>query len=348
MAEIWKIIPNFSNYEVSNMGNVRNKKKKNLLSLVNSDDGYVYVTMYQDKYYRRSVHTLVASAFIWNPHKKQTVNHVNGNRADNRVCNLEYATYSEQIKHRNILFGKKSQIKGSSIWKCDFTSGEKIERFESIQDALRSVGEANIKDTARITNHMEDAYGFKWIFDNDDMDDEQWKEIPASYINGNTGYNLSTMGRVKTPAGKILNGYTEKRGYKSYHIKDKLYMLNKLMSLVYFNTSTDSKIVLNHKDGNKSNYNINNLEVISQSENISHAYQNNLLEKKNKTPVYQLDSNGNVVKVHDSLTAAEKSTGINRGTFHQVINGRFNYFYRGFYWMKDQNDFNKNIVRSNI
>ena len=341
MEEQWINIPSFSSYEASNNGKIRNKKSKKELSLVEKGDGYIYVTMYQDKkYYNRSVHTLIAKSFIENPEKKPTVNHKNKNGLDNNLNNLEWATYSEQILHRN-KFDKENgiikTIKGKSIWKCNIENGDKIDRFDSITLALKSIVGETSKDISKITNNMNNAFGFSQKWDNEDIENEQWIDILSSNIDNNEDYKLSTKGRVKAPSGNILTSYKDKRGYHNIKIKDNLYQLNKLMALVFFNINTTNILVLNHKDGNKSNYDITNLEVISQSGNIIDAYNNNLIIKKNKIAVIQVDVFCNIIGEYESLTEAEAKTEINRGVIHHAIN--CNNTGRGYRWFNKIEDY---------
>lgn len=95
---LWKKIEGFENYSVSDSGEVRNdvsgKQKRQQL---NKRNGYYYVSLWKNNIeHKIPVHRLVAIAFISNPDDKPTVDHVDGNRTNNDVGNLRWATYSEQ------------------------------------------------------------------------------------------------------------------------------------------------------------------------------------------------------------------------------------------------------------
>ena len=95
--EIWKPIPGAEGYEVSSLGNVKKVNKTTYLSLGFWGDYYTVVL--GRKYGAHLVHRLVAQAFIPNPDDKPQVNHINGNKKDNRVENLEWVTASENAQH---------------------------------------------------------------------------------------------------------------------------------------------------------------------------------------------------------------------------------------------------------
>lgn len=98
-------------YEVSDMGRVRSLKRATTHGVVlipkQTKKGYLRVTLSKNNQKAtKTVHRLVAIAFIDNPENKAEVNHKNGVRTDNRVSNLEWVTRSENELHAYKVLGK--------------------------------------------------------------------------------------------------------------------------------------------------------------------------------------------------------------------------------------------------
>ena len=118
-GEEWRTLDflGFPYYSVSNLGRVSRMGK--VKSLVDAKSGYKKVNLYHlNKVKTFAVHRLVMLAFVENIDNKPTVNHIDGNRQNNRLDNLEYADHKEQSYHRDHIGpskGKSSiRISGSN------------------------------------------------------------------------------------------------------------------------------------------------------------------------------------------------------------------------------------------
>jgi len=109
--EIWKPVLGFEGlYEVSNLGRVKslartkqNHSKMQVVPekiLVISMTNYPSLSLWKDgKLTVKKVHRIVAESWICNPHSKPEVNHIDANRTNNKVENLEWVTRAENVKH---------------------------------------------------------------------------------------------------------------------------------------------------------------------------------------------------------------------------------------------------------
>lgn len=115
LNEIWKDIKGYDGlYQVSNFGNVRSKDRQvvnhksgstricegMLMTAWDSGNGYLVVRLNrQGKKKNHYIHRLVAAAFLENPDNKKCVNHIDFDRHNNNVSNLEWCTHKENVNH---------------------------------------------------------------------------------------------------------------------------------------------------------------------------------------------------------------------------------------------------------
>ncbi|HEM9258124.1 TPA: HNH endonuclease [Streptococcus agalactiae] len=175
MNEVWKDIPIVKGYyQVSNLGRVRSigrtvnakqrtRKTKGRILKQSLSSGYAIVTLSVNGL-RKSirVHRLVAEAFIPNPINKRTINHIDENKLNNRVDNLEWATDKENANHGN-------RTTKSSLGRCkpveQFTlEGEFINTFDSIKSASMKTGISSQRTTATAMGHQKQTHGYKWRY----------------------------------------------------------------------------------------------------------------------------------------------------------------------------------------
>lgn len=171
-VEIWKDIPDYPNYQVSNLGNVKSLNynhtgKEGLLKQGKQKNGYLSVFLYKDvKGKTFYVHKLVAMVFLENPYNYPCVNHKDENKENNCLNNLEWVSYQYNNTYNNI--HKKRGLKTGKTRKkpiLQYTlSGDFIKEFDSATTANieLKISQENICMCCK--GKIKSAYGFIWKY----------------------------------------------------------------------------------------------------------------------------------------------------------------------------------------
>lgn len=141
MDEEWRIIKDFPKYSVSNKGNVKNNKRGRIMKQYKDKDGYCILGLYNNEGIQKlmKAHRLVAIEFLSNPLNKPVVNHIDGNKSNNCVDNLEWNTYSENERHKHDVLGYKDTCE-TRYKKGSWSRGRKFtkEHRERISKSLKN------------------------------------------------------------------------------------------------------------------------------------------------------------------------------------------------------------------
>lgn len=140
--EIWKVIDDHPNYMISNQGRVLNIKRGRYLKTRVPKCGYHFVIL-NGKY--KTVHVMVAQAFIPNPDNKPEVNHIDENKDHNYQSNLEWMTSQENSEYSN-----------AKTFTLTSPSGERVEIFNLNKFAKENnlnVGNLHSVFTGRVKQH---------------------------------------------------------------------------------------------------------------------------------------------------------------------------------------------------
>lgn len=331
----WKpiIIDNIHTmYIVSNCGDVWSMYTNQRLTyhIIN---GYKTVALYINANMKMfKVHRLVAMAFIENSNSLPCVNHKDGNKLNNILSNLEWVTVSDNNRHAIDVLKIRKSVTSVDQYSSDGT--QKLAHFPSIKDAaeVTKVDQANIVGVCK--GRYKTAGGFVWKYV--DKKNDKIQRPVGLQLEQFTNYIITEDGKIYSlNNNKYMKSYINDSGYELVSLsqngkKKNCYIHILVASLFVLNMDPINKLWVNHIDNNPRNNNYINLEWVTRSENINHAYQQGGLNKRLKG-VIQYDLSYNEINRFQSATEASKILNVTRANINSVCKGERNHA-GGFKW----------------
>lgn len=290
-VEIWKpiIIDGINNYYmISSMGRV-SSTLRDIIVKPNYTSGYPNVRLTKIdggcKTYR--IHQLVAKTFLSEHYTddNDVINHKNGNKFDNRLENLELISQKDNVKHS---FTEGLIIPHTiSVSQYDL-EGNKLATFKSIREASLITGcsDRHISSVCKGNKSRNMTGGYIWRYE--EGNENQSMDGHGKQINGYDNYLVTEDGKIYSKRSKKwLKLKDTASGYLSVGLckdgKKQDVLVHRIVCSEYiYNDDPINKKYVNHKNKNKKDNRIENLEWVTQSENMVHA---------NKTKVYSEEKN---------------------------------------------------------
>jgi len=313
--EEWRKPPaelKLSNYMVSSKGRVKNLKKNEIIPFNQyaRRNGYLFIRFAIDtgdntyKAKTFGVHIIIIITFLGKGNPDQTVDHMNRIRDDNRIENLRWLTAKEQAQNRHY----PKTISTRKIIQYD-KNNNNIKEWDSISLIIATLDISDEQIYRACDKNILLLNSFWKYKDKINLPNEDWTDV----IINNHDIKASNKGRVQidlSNSGRILDATNTKgNGYYRVTIGKKQYVIQRLICAAFKDFDVNSKLEINHIDGNKKNNNIENLEIVTRKQNMKHARETGLVPKiqnGRRRPVIRSNLDGSDEKLYATVTEAGK------------------------------------------
>ena len=163
----WKAIPGFKEYEASTNGDVFSYKSNLILKKARTKNGYYKITLHENGMCRQEyVHRIIALTFLANVGLRE-VNHIDGNKANNMVSNLEWVSSSKNKIHaykNGLMTPTKNKRRTSKKLMQTDIAGNVVACFSTQEEAALATGVQRQNISKVITGKRNHAGGYRWKY----------------------------------------------------------------------------------------------------------------------------------------------------------------------------------------
>ena len=328
-----------SQWQVSSHGRVKTSLGAISFGSVHSE-GYRFVSISKQPYY---VHRLVAAAFLDSPsdESRWQVNHLDRDRANNHVTNLEYVTPSENMTHARRVNATRlagpSKLSKPVLWRPCGAESWMRSASQNETSAILGVPPSVVSQCCRGLR----AHGFG---------NQTWYEIKqapavrcppvfgeiwqaASYPgNSDVVSNLmvSNHGRVWSQTGKdntsAFFGTLNQGGYCVVCKAGQSLLVHRLVAATFLGQPHQPDMHVNHKDSDRTNNCVNNLEYVTASENLQHSWRHGAraerIARSGKAVQAQLVGSQDGWQDFPSIKSAATAAGVCRNKVSRICKGQ--------------------------
>lgn len=278
--EIWKPMKSNPNYYISNQGNVCNKNKRPL-KLTIKNGYYICLIMKEGKSHCITVSREMLNTFIGMPENIESpvVDHINGNKLDNRLENLEWVTQKENTDRARANGLTKTHER--SVVQMDLCENV-IKIWSSVQTAATELNINRHSILKCCTKDHKTGGGYKWKYEIENIElnvpfyEGEPIEGYENYLVFKNGVVFSNKSKKPLKPMKNSNGNVYVTLVKD-RLKQNKYVHTIVAEKYLTKPTNDSEYIVNHKDGNKLNNCVENLEWMTRSELLSYKFKKSLV-----------------------------------------------------------------------